>query len=372
MEMWLPILFSIVMILVAGSIVLALPKITRKGLLFGFYVGEALARGDGAARITHSWYRCMGLALFACAGAAAVMVAWGKPLAAIILPDAVLLLGLGRCYYVAHRAARELAASAGSVVPPPPSVASLSPSQPSLALPILVLAIGLLAGAATVWYAWSNYPALPERVPTHFTGSGKPDAWSDKSFASVMVLPLGALFTGAGMGALACFMAKSKRALRLKGGDVSLAAQRRFRTAMVALISVEGLIVTAMLCVMSIDSIRVGLGIVEGQSMLSMYLAGALLLFTIIAIIYIAARLGQGGSKLEASVADSPLTDGLADNEKWRMGLFYYNPDDPSIFVEHRFGLGYTLNFANSKGVAFLVLFFALVVVLPLILVGLQ
>ena len=28
--------------------------------------------------------------------------------------------------------------------------------------------------------------------------------------------------------------------------------------------------------------------------------------------------------------------------------MFYYNPDDPAIFVSKRVGIGYTMNFANK------------------------
>jgi uncharacterized membrane protein len=64
---------------------------------------------------------------------------------------------------------------------------------------------------------------------------------------------------------------------------------------------------------------------------------------------------GQGGARLERAVAAAPLTDGLADNTKWKLGLFYVNRDDPSVFVEDRFGLGHTLNLGNRKAVALLV-----------------
>ncbi len=32
----------------------------------------------------------------------------------------------------------------------------------------------------------------------------------------------------------------------------------------------------------------------------------------------------------------------------WRWGMFYYNPADPSVFIQHRCGPGYTLNFART------------------------
>jgi hypothetical protein len=52
--------------------------------------------------------------------------------------------------------------------------------------------------------------------------------------------------------------------------------------------------------------------------------------------------------------------------EGWK-GIFYSNPDDPSLFVPKRYGIGYTLNFANPWSWVVLVLIFALVAA-PLIL----
>jgi uncharacterized membrane protein len=34
-------------------------------------------------------------------------------------------------------------------------------------------------------------------------------------------------------------------------------------------------------------------------------------------------------------------------DECWKLGQFYYNPQDPALLVEHRFGLGYSPNFAR-------------------------
>jgi len=38
----------------------------------------------------------------------------------------------------------------------------------------------------------------------------------------------------------------------------------------------------------------------------------------------------------------------------WKWGIFYYNPDDASLFVEKRMGIGWTLNFANKLSWAFI------------------
>jgi uncharacterized membrane protein len=52
------------------------------------------------------------------------------------------------------------------------------------------------------------------------------------------------------------------------------------------------------------------------------------------------------------------------DDTRWKLGLFYYNPDDPALFVEKRFGLGHTVNLANRW--AWLVLFVIAVLIVAL------
>lgn len=43
----------------------------------------------------------------------------------------------------------------------------------------------------------------------------------------------------------------------------------------------------------------------------------------------------------------------------WRWGMFYYNPSDPTLFIQHRSGPGYTLNFANFMSWPLAFVFFA-------------
>jgi len=83
--------------------------------------------------------------------------------------------------------------------------------------------------------------------------------------------------------------------------------------------------------------------------------------------VYLALRYGQGGARLEKARADTPLTDGLADNRRWVLGMFYVNRDDPSFLVERRFGIGYTINFGNPKAVALVGGFVALVILIALV-----
>jgi len=57
-------------------------------------------------------------------------------------------------------------------------------------------------------------------------------------------------------------------------------------------------------------------------------------------------RGGQGGSHATVAAGAAPVGDRTPD-ACWKWGLVYVNAADPSILVEKRFGIGYTLNFGN-------------------------
>ncbi|MDY3126835.1 MAG: DUF5808 domain-containing protein, partial [Corynebacterium sp.] len=52
------------------------------------------------------------------------------------------------------------------------------------------------------------------------------------------------------------------------------------------------------------------------------------------------------------------------DNDQYfKWGMFYYNPQDPAVVVEKRFGVGMTLNFATWQGKLFAALIIATLLV---------
>lgn len=60
---------------------------------------------------------------------------------------------------------------------------------------------------------------------------------------------------------------------------------------------------------------------------------------------------------------EAKITD-FDDDSHWIGGIIYFNKNDPSIFVEKRFGVGWTLNFANPIG--YIIFFVPLAVILVL------
>ena len=186
-----------VQLVVVGGLLLIQPFIVRRGLLFGVYVGEERWDGEEARSITRRWtvalVASMGLGLVL----AAVVVSLDGPVPLGVLVSVVTqIVGSYGTYLWAHFRARRLAA------PGAPAAAAVFIADPpgSLLLPLASLAFAAIGGVIALGYAWMHYASLPAHVPTHFGVSGRPDAWSPRSFGSVMMLPLATLLMGLAIG----------------------------------------------------------------------------------------------------------------------------------------------------------------------------
>lgn len=80
------------------------------------------------------------------------------------------------------------------------------------------------------------------------------------------------------------------------------------------------------------------------QTIVPLVFIGLILIGTLILTI----TTGQGGSRIKLSDNAERGSETSADHDKyWKLGLFYFNWNDPAIFVEKRFGVGWTINFAR-------------------------
>lgn len=349
-----------VLILVETALVcvlfLVIPSITRRGLLFGVYVGEEVATGEGARSLRDAWTRA-GTAVTALALGVSAAALWWSPLpwsvlVASLLPVAVLFA----LYLVFYRRARLLR---GPYVEPALAAAPLGPATARgshAALLVLVACVAL--AVVPLAFAVNAWPRLPARIPTHFGASGLPDGWAAKSVASVFLLPGLALVMAFVLGGTTWLVSFAKRTVRADDGGRSLAAQERFRSAMTWYMAGIALITQTMIVVLGVRSLQVGLGERDGLGGIVWLFLVGLLVWVFGGLVWLMTRVGQGGARLEGDTM-APLTDGLADDRHWMAGLIYVNREDPSILVENRFGLGYTVNLGNPWAVVFLVLVLA-------------
>ena len=76
-------------------------------------------------------------------------------------------------------------------------------------------------------------------------------------------------------------------------------------------------------------------------------------------------RLREPRTRTDPAGPESPDQD-----DRWKLGAFYYAPDDPRFMVEKRMGLGTTVNFGHPGGKVFAAIVIGLVsvaIVLPLL-----
>jgi uncharacterized membrane protein len=352
-------LFLTLRVLLVGGILLILPRITRKGLLFGVYVGEERAEGDEARRLLHDWnVGCVALMAVALVVGLAISVA-GWPVAGNLTGTAVLLLAALGLYVRMYSRARAL-------VPPGAARQAERAAAPldggktkAEVVAMVVLGITLLTGLATAAYALIGYEAMPDRVPAGLFGVA--DGLSDKSIVAVMFFPSLNLIVSPFFALLALLTATAKRSVRGGLGGRSVEAQDAFRAAMANVVSGLALFICALLTLLSIQIIRIGLGEISSLGVAVWWLPGAMIVSMLAGLIWIIKQYGQGGALLEGGSPDVPLTGGLADDAHWVGGLFYVDRGDPSIMVEKRFGIGYTFNYGNRTALLIVTIFLALI-----------
>jgi uncharacterized membrane protein len=344
--------FFMVRVGVVGAIMFAFPRIARKGLLFGTYLGED--RADRTRRqLLRSWDRGSALILLV-----AVIIGWsigstGRWVAGNLIGTVFLLVPFIPLYFRVHAKARVLA--------PPEAARQATKSAASLAVDesrgegfaVLALAVCFGASVALVGYAIVAYQSMPDRIATIANLWGIGDALTAKSLVSVTLFPAFNLVFAPSFAAMALLIAQSKRSVRGGSGGRSLQAQDRFRVANSHVFAGTGILTCLNLGVASLEMIRVWQG--RGEALRGLLIGGV----AVVTILYLGISLvrimllGQGGARLEAGSAEAPLTGGLADNARWILGVIYVDRTDPAIMVESRWGIGYTMNFGNRTAQVF-------------------
>jgi len=87
-------------------------------------------------------------------------------------------------------------------------------------------------------------------------------------------------------------------------------------------------------------------------------------LLALIGSVILAIVTGQSGSRIDLNKNEEESEyDDVDDDSHWKLGIFYYNPADPSFLVEKRIGVGWTLNFANPKSYIFIIAIIAILII---------
>ena len=210
--------------------------------------------------------------------------------------------------------------------------------------------------AGTAVFGAVRYPHLPDRLAAHYDGSGHPTSYTDKTFASAFAPVAVQLAVVTLIVALTRVTTRGKTTLDAQDPHAA-DRQRRFVAAMAR----------CLLLFAAATGLTLSLAALETWNVLGStgWFPAVMLLPTALAtigLVAVALRVGQGGSRLR--FAETPAeADGTAsrdtvnrdDDRFWKAGAFYFNREDPAVWVQKRFGIGWTLNFARPAALAFMV-----------------
>lgn len=87
----------------------------------------------------------------------------------------------------------------------------------------------------------------------------------------------------------------------------------------------------------------------------------------VVGAIVLSIKTGQSGSRIRVGKTTDGKTIRRDDDKYWKWGAFYVNKQDPAIFVEKRFGVGFTINFGRPAAIAVVAIIIALIIVISVL-----
>lgn len=237
-------------------------------------------------------------------------------------------------------------------------VTDLSVRDKDEMLPWYVYLLPIVITVGVIVYTIFQYELLPDQIPTHWGINGKADAFTEKTPLSVILMPLTFLvmqfmFLGIQVGTK-----KSGIKLSAIGTNASRNRQLTLRKNSSWFMFIVSFLLTVMFSFFQLTTIHPSL--FDGRIMMAIPLIFLAVILT--GTIVYAVKVGRS-DKFSIDVTGEKITD-FDEDSHWKGGLFYFNKNDPSIFVEKRFGVGWTLNFANPIG--YFIFIIPLVVILVL------
>jgi uncharacterized membrane protein len=193
----------------------------------------------------------------------------------------------------------------------------------------------------TAGYIQAHWNQIPDRFPVHWGMNGMPNGWSGRTPQGVY----GPLLFGAALviGVSLLAYAISHSAQRVPAAAGAPSKGEFAHRISVVLLGVE-FFIAAVLSMVALLPFTGNPGVVPMVILAVVIIASA---------IFLSRWLGRWRVRPQHTSAGDTC---------WRLGMFYFNPDDPALFVEKRIGIGYTINFA--RGTSWIIL--ALSLVLPL------
>ncbi len=213
---------------------------------------------------------------------------------------------------------------------------------------ILIILVSVLASIIL-------YDNIPDKLGMRISSIGETNVWVDKSWKSLAFIPSTQLFLTLVFGFAYSMLNKSRLQIDPANREKTLQQNiiSRFRWSVF-------LMTTGCLLLMATSLTQFSMmGFIAHKLA---FIATLIIYATIlISVVTISLLNGQSGSRIQIhrNKSNEPIV--RDDDKYWKLGMFYYNPDDSGLFIEKRMSIGWTINWGRPMA---WVVFFGLILVI--------
>ena len=214
-----------------------------------------------------------------------------------------------------------------------------------------------------IFLTFQNYHLLPERIPMQYNFSGTVTSWAEKSYRSALLFPATMLYMTFIFLFVNTIISRAKQQIDSEDPEKSLKQNAMFRRRWSLFIITCGIALTLLLAFAQLSLF---------YPFSPAVLMVIMLIFTVLFIggaVYLSFTTGQGGSRIKDGTMSRDGKSINRDEDKyWKLGVIYFNRSDPALFLEKRFGVGWTINLARPLAWISLLLIIGLAILIPLLL----
>lgn len=219
-----------------------------------------------------------------------------------------------------------------------------------------------LLAIIVIFFTFNNYHLIPEQIPMQYSFSGEVTNWAEKSYRSVLLFPVMILYMTLLFIFINTVIARAKLQIDSANPEISLKQNVTFRRRWSLFMIITG---TALNLLFAFNTFTLFYDV--NPTVLTIVIIS----FTLLIIggaIYLSITTGQGGSRVKhGTVTHNGKAVNRDDDKYWKLGVFYFNPGDPALFLEKRFGVGWTINLGRPLAIFIFILIIASAIILPII-----
>lgn len=216
----------------------------------------------------------------------------------------------------------------------------------------------------TMVFTFQHYEQIPGRIAMHYNFQGEVTNWAEKSYRSLLLMPMMQIYLTALFLLINTMIVKAKQQIDAENPERSKQQNIIFRRRWSAYIIISSIALTCLFAFSQATFIYpISKGLIAGIPIV-------ISVGMILGVLILSYTTGQGGSRIKIDIGTTSDSLGVThdDDRYWKLGMFYFNKEDPTLFIEKRFGIGWTINCARPIAWVIFIIPIVLAIAIPLLL----